>query len=81
MSSDKKKWHPCFKIRLEFVIWNTIILFILNLEFNNNLQNIWGRVVGNNMNNIFPSNTFQTELLSARFPQNIRLCLAKVSTE
>ena len=38
------------------------------------LQNIWGRVVGNVMINISPSNIFQKILLKDKYIQNCQAC-------
>ena len=56
-----------------------MILLMITLELRMILKNIWRSILGNVLNNIFPSNNFPHHFFSARFYRNCQAVLAAVS--
>ena len=56
-----------------------MILLMINLKLRMILKNIRSSILGNVLNNIFPSNNFPHQFFSARFHRNCQAVLAAVS--
>ena len=77
MNHDYELWNPTV------IPWKLLsgpmILLKVVLKLRIMLQNIWMRVVGNILDNCFPSNLFLCILFPARFHANCQAVLAAVS--